>query len=362
MIGNIYSGNYKLLLIPSLILILVSIYFIPQIHLGVDFKGGTLVTLTLNDKVDKDQLKANLEKEGINANVRVFETTLGYKAEIEIEQSETLLKADKLKSDFNNLIKTVEKLEANTSNNSEALPAYLQKRNEINNITDGLFVLAKIDKRADSIGNLNELRKEMNDAYNLVYANYRDFISKPIEKSVKYTSISVQSVSPALSTRFIEKATYVVVLSAILSVIFVFLFFRKLIPGALVLIGAASDVTIAMGAMGLFGITLTLPSFAALLMLVGFSLDTDILLTKRMLDRQGDKRDKAFDAMKTGATMSVAAIISFSVLFIIANATRIATYFDISAVALAGLVGDLFATWGINAVLLLWYVEKKEKG
>ena len=39
---------------------------------------------------------------------------------------------------------------------------------------------------------------------------------------------------------------------------------------------------------------------------------------------------------------------------------RITTYYDISAVALAGLIGDLFATWGINAVTMLWYVEKNE--
>lgn len=357
---NIYQGNYKLLIILPLILILASLYFIPQIHLGVDFKGGTLITLTLDESIGKDLLKSNLADAGISADVKVFQTTLGYRAEIEVEQSEMLLRADELKAEFNSRIRLIEQLEANASNNSAVLPDYLEKRKEINAIMDELFVLADIDKQAESIGNLNELRKEMNNAYGMAYANYRDMIAKPIEKSVSYTSISVQSVSPALSTSFIGKATWVVAISAALSVIFVFLFFRKLVPAAAVIIGAASDVTIALGAMGLFGISLTLPSFAALMMLIGFSLDTDILLTKRMLDRPGDNREKAFGALKTGTTMSIAAIIAFAVLFVIANATRIATYYDISAVALAGLVGDLFATWGINAVLLLWYAESKK--
>ncbi len=357
---NIYQGNYKLLMIPPLLLIVLSLYYIPQIKLGVDFKGGTLITLTLDENIDMDALKTNLESENIKADVKVFETTLGYKAEIEIEQSETLLNADELKTGFNGKIGTVERLEANTTNSTAGLQEYLEKRREINSVTNELFLLANLDKKAENIANLNELRKEMNNAYNKVYSDYRDQIAKPIEKTVKYTSISVQSVSAALSVRFIEKATQVVILSAILSTIFVFLFFRKLIPAAAVIIGAASDVTIALGAMGLFGIPFTLPSFAALLMLVGFSLDTDILLTKRMLDRPGNNREKAWDALKTGATMSIAAIIAFAVLFLIANATRITTYFDISAVALAGLIGDLFATWGINAVLILWYVEKKE--
>jgi hypothetical protein len=43
--------------------------------------------------------------------------------------------------------------------------------------------------------------------------------------------------------------------------------------------------------------------------------------------------------------------------------THIPTYFEISSVALAGLFGDMFATWGINAVVVLYYVEhRKAKG
>ena len=140
----------------------------------------------------------------------------------------------------------------------------------------------------------------------------------------------------------------------------VFFFFRSIVPSIAVLTGALSDVTIAMGAMGLFGIPLTLQSFAALLMLIGFSLDTDILLTTRMLKRKGNPRDNAYDAMKTGMTMSVMAIVAFSALFILAMLTHISTYYEISAVAIAGLVGDVFATWGINGVIVLYFTEKKQ--
>src|SRR5262249_55613865 len=163
---------------------------------------------------------------------------------------------------------------------------------------------------------------------------------------VDYTSISVQTVSPALSTHFIGTAVNVVVLAVLLSLILVFLFFRTVAPSVAVLTGAVSDVIIAMGGMGLLGVPLTLASFAALLMLVGFSLDTDILLTTRLLKRKGDPRENAFDAMKTGMTMSVMAIIAFLALFVLALFTHIPTYYEISAVALAGLVGDIFATWG----------------
>jgi preprotein translocase subunit SecF len=137
------------------------------------------------------------------------------------------------------------------------------------------------------------------------------------------------------------------------------MFFRAIIPSIAVLTGAFSDIVIALGAMGLFGIPLTLPSFAALMMLVGYSLDTDILLTTRILKRKGSPRDNAFDAMRTGLTMSATGMVAFGALFTLAIATHIPTYFEISAVALAGLVGDMFATWGINAVMILLYAEKR---
>ena len=199
----------------------------------------------------------------------------------------------------------------------------------------------------------------MTSSYSQVYALYQESISKPIDKYVTYQSISVQTVSPVLSTHFIEKALDVVMFSAVLSVILVFLFFRTIVPSIAVLTGALSDVTIAMGAMGLFGIPLTLQSFAALLMLIGFSLDTDILLTTRMLKRKGDLRENAYEAMKTGLTMSVMAIVAFLALFVLSVVMHIPTYYEISAVALAGLVGDMFATWGINGVMVLWYAERR---
>jgi preprotein translocase subunit SecF len=94
-------------------------------------------------------------------------------------------------------------------------------------------------------------------------------------------------------------------------------------------------------------------------MLLGFSLDTDILLTSRMLKRKGDPRDNAYEAMKTGITMSLMAIVAFGALFLLSVFMHIPTYFEISAVALAGIVGDIFATWCINGVLILHYMERR---
>ncbi|MBU0590926.1 hypothetical protein KKF81_01800 [Candidatus Micrarchaeota archaeon] len=359
MLPNIYKGNYRLLAIPPLLLIIIAIFFIPSIKLGVDFQGGTLVTLSLEENVDAEMLQTQLRDEGLDANVKVFDTAVGYRAEIEVPQSDELVQAETLKDEFNTLVGDVSRLEVLAYGNTSYEPEYITKKTELDAIADQMFGLIEIKRSQMNISTTNDLQKRFSDAYSEVYKQYQRSISEPINKHVRYTSISVQTVSPVLSSHFIDKVASVVLFSAILSVILVFLFFRAIIPSIAVLTGAFSDIVIALGAMGLFGIPLTLPSFAALLMLVGFSLDTDILLTTRMLKRRGDPRENAHDAMKTGLTMSVTGLIAFGALFILSTMTHIPTYYEISAVALAGLVGDMFATWGINAVMILYYAEKR---
>ncbi|MDD5337500.1 MAG: hypothetical protein PHS02_03365 [Candidatus ainarchaeum sp.] len=359
MIPNIYQGDYRRLIVFPLALIIISLFFIPQIKLGVDFQGGTLIIIDLKQHVDPDQLRVNLAQEGISGTVKVYTTSFGEKAEVEIPQNPDLVEADTLIGLFNTKLDEVARLEAQANGNASYMDQYLAGRKDLNNISDSLFTLAGNDSKAENFTNLNTLKSAVSGSYRAVYDNYKGVISKSIDKYVSYSSFSLQSVSPALSAQFITNALNVAMIAAVLTTLLVFIFFRDFIPSVAVLTGALSDIIIALGAMGLLGIPFTLASFAALLMILGFSLDTDILLTMRMLKRAGDPREKAFDAMHTGVTMSVTALFAFLILYIISLYTHISIYSEISGVALAGLFGDIFATWGINAVTLLLHVEGK---
>ncbi len=358
MLPNIYKGDYRRLSILPLLLMAISLFFIPQIDMGVDFQGGTLVTLSLSEAVSAEELQAELQQEGLDAQVSVFETSVGYKAEVEIPQSDKLVRAEELKDEFDGMLLEVSNLELLSYQDSSYLAEFRSKKADIDAVAEEMFSIAGTG--SVTTNSTNELERAFSDAYAHTYLSYQESISGPIDKHVKYDSISVDTVSPLLSEKFIGTVIDTVIFSAVLSVILVFLFFRSVPPSIAVLTGALADVVIALGAMGLFGIPLTLASFAALLMLIGYSLDTDILLTTRILKRKGDPRDNAFDAMKTGLTMSVTGIIAFTSLFILSIMTHIPTYYEISGVALAGLVGDMFATWGINGVLILHYAIKRE--
>ncbi|MEM4554610.1 MAG: hypothetical protein QXT25_02060 [Candidatus Anstonellaceae archaeon] len=359
---NLYKGNYKLLAIVPLILVGISLLYIPQIKKGVDFKGGTLVTMQTKEGVNTEALAEVLRKEGYAvSSVKSLKNPAGYKVEVEIERDERLTEAEELKTAFFEGIENVARLEAEigvANYSAESQEKYIQARKALDEKANRLFGIANMSQNASDYPNVNELKKAVSSTYRFILDSYSERVSQVLSRNVPYESAQFTEVSASLSAKFLEKAVNVVIYSTILVSIVVFLIFRTAIPSAAVLIGALCDVIIAMGAMGFFGIPLTLASFAALLMLIGFSLDTDVLLTMRVIKRhEGTPRERAYEAMKTGATMSAALMLSFLCLFVLASITHINTYFEIATVAIAGLIGDLIATWFLNAVIVLAYLE-----
>lgn len=362
MIPNIYKGDYRLLLIFPLILIALSIYYLPGLKMGVDFRGGTLITLHLTNQPDAASLQSELLANGFDANVKMYDSEMGRVAEVEVSQTDQMVRAEALKKEFADQLDKVAFLEAEANTNSSKELEYVAERANLDVMADEMFALGGLNTEARMYDNLNRLQDKFNEAYMRVNDIQTAQVMEIVDNYAQYSSKSATTVSPALSTHFLENAGRVVIMSALLSVALVFFFFRAVVPSIAVLTGAACDIIIAMGAMAFFGIPLTLPSFAALLMLIGFSLDTDVLLTTRLVKRRGDPRENAWDAMKTGMTMSFSAMVAFLVLFAVSMITHIAVYYEISAVALAGLVGDVFATWGLNAVMVLYYKEHMKGG
>ena len=173
---------------------------------------------------------------------------------------------------------------------------------------------------------------------------------------------SFKSVGPSLSQKALNQVYYALAFAFLFMSITVFIIFRNLVPSLAVIFAALSDIIIAVGGMSLFGIPLSLSSVGALLMLIGYSVDTDILLTTRVLKRrEGTLNERAVDAMKTGFTMAAAAIGSMVALYLV-------VYFfipdaevldQIASVLIIGLVADVLATWLMNLGILRWYMEGK---
>jgi preprotein translocase subunit SecF len=174
--------------------------------------------------------------------------------------------------------------------------------------------------------------------------------------------ISYRSVGPVLSKQALNQVYYALIFAFLFMSITVFIIFRNFVPSIAVILCALSDIIIAIGGMSLFGIPLSVASVGGLLMLIGYSVDTDILLTTRVLKRrEGTITGRALDAMKTGLTMAAAAIGSMVALYLVV--VLFIPYgqilADIAAVLIIGLVADVLATWLMNLGILRWYMEAR---
>ncbi|SNZ15863.1 protein translocase subunit secF [Natronoarchaeum philippinense] len=134
-----------------------------------------------------------------------------------------------------------------------------------------------------------------------------------------------------------------------------FILFRSFVPSIAIVISAFSDVMIPLAAMNLAGIPLSLGTVAALLMLIGYSVDSDILLNNHILRRRGGFYESTRRAMETGVTMTVTSIAAMTVMTIVATFFGIGLLADIGLVLVIGLSADLMNTYMLNLSLLRWY-------
>ncbi|WP_232686443.1 protein translocase subunit SecF [Halobacterium zhouii] len=137
--------------------------------------------------------------------------------------------------------------------------------------------------------------------------------------------------------------------------IVVFLLFRTAVPSLGVVISAFSDIVVPVALMDLLGIKLSLGTVAALLMLIGYSVDSDILLTNHVLRRSGGFWESVHRAMRTGVTMTVTSIVVMGVMATVAYIFGIQLLSDIGLVLVFGLATDLMNTYMFNVNLLRWY-------
>lgn len=134
-----------------------------------------------------------------------------------------------------------------------------------------------------------------------------------------------------------------------------FVLFRTFVPSIAIVASAFSDMAIPLAAMNVLGIDLTVGTIAALLMLIGYSVDSDILLNTHILRRRGDFYESTYRAMQTGVTMTVTSMAAMATMGIMATLFGIDLLAAIGIILFIGLAADLMNTYLLNLSLLRWY-------
>jgi len=171
---------------------------------------------------------------------------------------------------------------------------------------------------------------------------------------------SFEFTGSSLSESFYKQLLIAILFAFILMAIVVFIIFRTLIPSAAVIISAFADILMTLVLANLLGVKISSAGIVAFLMLIGYSVDTDILLTTRILKRhEGDLNERILGAFKTGITMTLTSLLAVIFALIIVNSFSplLSQIFTILAI---GLGFDILNTWITNVSILKWYVEAKK--
>lgn len=184
-----------------------------------------------------------------------------------------------------------------------------------------------------------------------------ELLSATKEYIGEFEDYSMESMGSSLGASFFKQTMIAVLLAFIFMGLVVFFYFRTLVPSGAVILAAFSDIIITVAVVDLIGMKVSTAGIAAFLMLIGYSVDTDILLSTRVLKRkEGSVMHRVYSAMRTGLAMNITTIVAVSAALIMTDSETIR---QIMTIILIGLCVDIINTWIQNVSILRLYLERK---
>jgi len=211
------------------------------------------------------------------------------------------------------------------------------------------------DLFGDSVVSVQEVSGQ--DQYIITFDNTAELstLTTQAEQADGITVLQSGSTSPVFGAENQRLALMGVGIAFLGMSLLAFALFRTFVPSIAIVISAFSDIVIPVAIMNLVGIKLSLGTVAALLMLIGYSVDSDILLNNHVLRRSGGFYESTYRAMRTGVTMTITSIAAMAVMAIAATLFGIDLMASIGIVLVLGLTADLMNTYMLNVTLLRWY-------
>jgi preprotein translocase subunit SecF len=169
---------------------------------------------------------------------------------------------------------------------------------------------------------------------------------------------TLEAIGSSLGSSFFKETFRAMIFAFLFMALVVLIYFRKLVPAGIVILAVVSDIIATLAVVNLLNIKLSTAGIAAFLMLIGYSVDTDMLLSTRMLRRKDlSMNERIFSSLKTGLMMSCTTLVAIIVALIFSDSAVIS---QIMTILFIGLVFDLIFTWFQNMGILRLYMEKKE--
>jgi len=332
-----YNKNYKKLLIIPLILLILSIgyiaYFYSQngdfIKKDVSLTGGTTITLFQEETIDILNLKNSLSGKLSDFNVRELSDFRSGKQQAVIVESN--IDSSKLKE----ILEQELGYELTEENSSIEFSG--------SSLSAGFY-------------------------QQLIYAIILSFAFMAIvvlfifggNWKLKVLLIVINAVPYFLFKGEILSITLAIYSNLFLLILGVLIYLKTSVPSAAVVLSAFADITMTLALVNFLGFKVSSAGIIAFLMLIGYSVDTDIMLTTRLIRRKDSELNKRTqDAFRTGITMTITSIVAITVALVLTQSFS-EILKQIFTVLLIGLGFDILNTWITNASILRWYLETKK--
>lgn len=187
---------------------------------------------------------------------------------------------------------------------------------------------------------------------------FQQTLEKELGFPLTEENFSIEVVGSSLGASFYRQMIWALFISFVLIAIVVFIAFRSFVPAVATVCSILIDMMATLAIVNLLGVKISTAGIAAFLLLIGYSVDSDMLLATRVIKRQeGALMDRVLSAIVTGLTMTIAAIAAVFVGYMITSSVVLKEMFLILAV---GLCVDVIVTYMMNAPITIIKMKQKE--
>ncbi|HNX51087.1 MAG TPA: protein translocase subunit SecF [Thermoanaerobaculaceae bacterium] len=290
----LWMGISTALIVASLLLITVG----PGFKFGVDFSGGTQLTLKFKGEPDLGRIRKALEELGIG--------TVTIQRFGEVGEHDLLIRVQNPKQQEGDFAAPMlAALDREFNKEQSAIRLNLQGSEVITNA----LVEANPDEVGGTVSGKQAHYKPMADAIlqvrkqkgliegpadltgaSAVSADVRTYLSQQARFG-EFSLLAADNVGPLVGKDLQSKATYAVVFSLLGMLIYIWFRFQ-LQYGVGAIVALIHDTIIALGALSLTGREIDIPTIAALLTLIGYSVNDTVIIFDRIRENIRLQRGK----------------------------------------------------------------------
>lgn len=177
------------------------------------------------------------------------------------------------------------------------------------------------------------------------------------ETGIEVTDYTEETIGPALGNLFFEQVRNTLIIAFVLMSVVIFVIYRNVVSSFGIVFATMANIITTLAITSVLGIQISFAGFAGLLMLIAFTVDTNIVLTSKVVAKGIEGfRARYNKAFVTGVTIVATIAATMAVVLLLSTSKLLV---NIAQVLVIGFLADLVYTWILNARLLEIYFNRK---